>query len=116
MKLIRILLLIILPQVCSAAQKQVTFAVMGDVPYSGPEYPRLRGQLKALPKQVRFVIHVGDITPGSGPCVETIYTRLAAILRQSPKPFFILPGDNEWNDCEFPKKRLEVLAKTPRAF
>ena len=103
MKLIKILLLAILPQVCVAAQKQVTFAVMGDVPYSVPEYPRLRGQLKALPKSVRFVMHVGDIKSSSGPCVETIYTSLAAILRQSPKPIFILPGDNEWNDCEFPK-------------
>ncbi|SVC97649.1 uncharacterized protein METZ01_LOCUS350503, partial [marine metagenome] len=111
MKLIGILLLTILPQVSTAVQKQLTFAVMGDVPYSAPEYLRLKGQLKQLPKPVRFVMHVGDIKPGTGPCVETIYTSLAAILRQSPKPLFILPGDNEWNDCEFPKNGWKFWRK-----
>ena len=81
----------------------MTFAVMGDVPYSAPEYPLLRGQLKQLPMSVRFVMHVGDIKPQTEPCVETIYSRLAAIFLQSPKPFFILPGDNVWNDYQFPK-------------
>jgi hypothetical protein len=111
MKLIGIMLLAILPQICAGAQKQVTFAVMGDVPYSAPEYPSLQAQLKQLPMSVRFVMHVGDIKPQTESCVETIYSRLAVILRQSPKPFFILLGDNEWNDCQFLKNGWKYWKK-----
>jgi len=50
-------------------------------------------------EDLAFVIHVGDITGGQGPCTDEW---LAARKRQFEKfrhPFVIVPGDNEWVDC-----------------
>lgn len=82
----------------------LTFAAMGDVPYAEPEFPVLTRQLKELPAATEWVVHVGDIKRGFGPCNGAYYQRVADVLRQSPKPLFILPGDNEWNDCPNPEK------------
>ena len=84
------------------AAEPFTFAVMGDVPYTEEEYGLLEKQLEELPSKTQFVFHVGDIKPGVLPCVESAYIRVAALLRQSKRPVFILPGDNEWNDCVVP--------------
>lgn len=81
---------------------QLTFAVMGDVPYAEGEYSLLKKQLAELPDQAEFVVHVGDIKPGAPPCTEDIYIRVASVLRESKPPVFIIPGDNEWNDCILP--------------
>lgn len=86
----------------ATAAEPFVFAVMGDVPYSEEEYGLLEKQLKELPSKTQFVFHVGDIKPGVLPCVESTYIRVAALLRESKKPVFILPGDNEWNDCVVP--------------
>ena len=84
------------------AAEPFAFAVMGDVPYTEEEYGLLEKQLEELPSKTQFVFHVGDIKPGVLPCVESTYIRVAALLRQSKRPVFILPGDNEWNDCVVP--------------
>lgn len=86
----------------SADAEPFVFAVMGDAPYSEKEYGLLENQLAELPSETEFVVHVGDIKPGALPCVESLYVRVAGVLRQSKKPVFILPGDNEWNDCTLP--------------
>lgn len=80
----------------------LTFAVMGDVPYAEGEYDLLKKQLAELPEKAEFVVHVGDIKRGVLPCTEGIYIRVASVLRESKPPVFIIPGDNEWNDCILP--------------
>ena len=82
--------------------KPFTFAVMGDVPYAENEFGLLKKQLSELPERTEFVFHVGDIKAGAPPCVESIYIRVAGVLRESRPPVFVLPGDNEWNDCVVP--------------
>jgi hypothetical protein len=84
------------------AKKSVTFAVMGDVPYAPKEFELLERQISAIPDEVEFVFHVGDIKSGTVPCTEDIYQRVAKVLSASKKPLFIIPGDNEWNDCKKP--------------
>ena len=73
---------------------------MGDVPYAPGEEVLLAQQLTELPPECRFVVHVGDIQSGpKAPVTEDQYIMVANILKASPQPVFILPGDNEWNDA-----------------
>lgn len=80
----------------------VRFCAMGDVPYTSFESKLLPLQLEGLPRDLAFAIHLGDIKSGKGPCARETYERVSGILAKSPLPMFVLPGDNEWNDCPDP--------------
>lgn len=82
----------------------VVFYAMGDVPYTVEEEAVLQNQIAALPHDGRFVIHVGDIKAGEPPCDEGVYANVSGILRACATPIFIIPGDNEWNDCVKPEQ------------
>jgi len=90
------------PGCAESPHQPFTFAVMGDVPYAENEFGLLKKQLLELPARAEFVFHVGDIKAGAPPCTESIFIRVASVLRESQKPVFVLPGDNEWNDCIVP--------------
>ncbi|MEQ8767872.1 MAG: hypothetical protein RL885_28470 [Planctomycetota bacterium] len=105
------MLALALPAAAQDAPEPIVFAALGDVPYSNPEYPLLEKQLASLAGQVDFAVHVGDIKPGTMPCLETIYVAVAKILEESPVPCFVLPGDNEWNDCLKPAEAKELWVK-----
>ena len=81
------------------AMVQVTFYAMGDVPYAPEEDVLLPKQIADLPGDAEFVIHVGDIKRGLPLCTESVYEKVAGMLGKSAAPVFIIPGDNEWNDC-----------------
>ena len=81
---------------------RVSFAVMGDVPYTPAESKRLVEQVTEIPEAADFVVHVGDIKRGGIPCLEPIYKDVAETLKKCRVPLFIIPGDNEWNDCYRP--------------
>ncbi len=81
----------------------VTFYAMGDVPYSAAEDVSLPQQIAELPDDGLFLVHVGDIKPGSVPCDEAVYVKVSGMLKKSRTPTFIIPGDNEWNDCFDPR-------------
>ena len=81
----------------------VVFSAMGDVPYDPHEDEILKKQIAELPAEAEFVIHVGDIKRGKAvPCEAPVYAKVAGMLAASAKPVFIIPGDNEWNDCVDP--------------
>jgi hypothetical protein len=84
------------------ASRLVTFYAMGDVPYAPGEDVLLPQQVAKLPKDGEFVIHVGDIKSGKTACDEAVYQKVSGILGKSVPPVFIIPGDNEWNDCMNP--------------
>ena len=84
---------------------------MGDVPYAPEEDLLLPKQIANLPTDGRFLIHVGDIKDGATPCDELIYTKVASMLGKSKLPTFIIPGDNEWNDCENPAQGWKYWLK-----
>lgn len=86
----------------SAAKNLVTFYVMGDVPYKPAEDALLPQQIAKLPADAEFVVHVGDIKGGQTACDEGVYQKVSGMLLQSKVPVFIIPGDNEWNDCTNP--------------
>lgn len=111
-----LLLSLMIGQSFAAAQEQtpktlVTFAAMGDVPYSPEEYELLPKQIAEIPAEAQFVVHVGDIKTGKTLCEESIYENVAAILAKSTKPLFIIPGDNEWNDCIDPDNAWKLWVK-----
>ncbi len=81
---------------------QATFYAMGDVPYSAEDDVLLPKQIASIPADAEFVIHVGDIKRGLPLCSESVYQKVAGMLGKSASPVFIIPGDNEWNDCISP--------------
>jgi hypothetical protein len=86
----------------STSKPGLVFYAMGDVPYTPPQEDILREQIASLPTDGEFVIHVGDIKAGATACDESVYTTVSGILGECKTPLFIIPGDNEWNDCADP--------------
>lgn len=74
---------------------------MGDVPYAPEEYETLVQQVADhnATSPSEFMVHVGDIKSGSAICFEYTYQDVSAVLAGLAVPTFVLPGDNEWNDC-----------------
>lgn len=83
--------------------RPVTFCAMGDVPYVPAEDVLLPRQIAELPPDIDFAVHVGDIKSGAAPCEESIYVKVSGMLSAAARPVFIIPGDNEWNDCVSPE-------------
>ena len=84
------------------APSPFTFRGMGDVPYSSGVYDDLAADLAAVSSGDEFFIHVGDIKSGSTSCSQSVYNNVSDLLKTSLIPVFIVPGDNEWNDCPNP--------------
>lgn len=106
-------LLAILFSGCQIKESPLTFSAIGDVPYSDAFADSLRINLIKFNKHHNssFLIHLGDIKSGSTPCEETKYQLVADILMLSEVPVFIIPGDNEYNDCEDPKEAFALWNK-----
>ena len=98
------------------APKQVVFYAMGDIPYVPAEDALLPRQIAAIPADAQFLVHLGDIKDGSTPCEEPIYRKVAGMLAKSAVPTFIVPGDNEWNDCQQPEQAWKYWQKYFRRF
>jgi len=100
------------PPLPSAFRSPLPFALIGDTPYDEGEAAALDamiGQMNA--ENLAFVIHVGDITGGQGPCSDAWFEARKRQFERSRHPFVIIPGDNEWVDCHRsgrdPMERLE---------
>jgi len=97
-----------------------SFALIGDLPYSDSDEPRLAEMLADTDRDaLSFVLHVGDIKASREPCSEALYARRKAIFEKSAHPLVLLAGDNEWTDCHRssaggydPRERLVALRET----
>ncbi len=89
--------------VTGGAPQSLVIRVMGDVPYSSGEYAALEADLANVGPNDEFFVHVGDIQ-SQGSCTASTYSNVASSLQTSSKPVFIIPGDNEWNDCPNPNQ------------
>ncbi len=83
------------------------------MPYSHPQANLLDGVIDAMNRErLAFVVHVGDITSGQGPCDDAWLEERKAQFARLRHPFVLLPGDNEWTDCHRsgfePLERLET--------
>jgi hypothetical protein len=78
----------------------IPFALMGDTPYSEGEVTRLDHLIDDLNAEpLAFVVHIGDITSGRGPCTDEWFEARRAQFARIKPPFVLLPGDNDWTDC-----------------
>lgn len=77
----------------------LTFCVIADVPYFDNEKARLPGQIENEMDGCEFLVHLGDIMKGGNGCPAANYELVQEMLLDSAIPTFIVPGDNEWNDC-----------------
>lgn len=89
---------------CTKKNQTITFSAIGDVPYSEEVAQQLERNIQEHNKtsESSFVVHLGDIKPGSKPCDEAVYKRVSGMLKEFSKPVYIIPGDNEYNDCDDP--------------
>lgn len=103
MKRLRTLIFAVLTSALLApagAADKLSFALMGDVPYSAVEAFELEDMIEAMNReQLAFVIHVGDITGGDGPCGDAWLGARRQQFQKFKHAFIIVPGDNEWVDC-----------------
>ena len=108
-----LLLLSFLMMACMEKSNPIVFSAIGDVPYTGKQEKALKSTLKKHNKDsdASFLIHLGDIKSGSKPCKKEVYEDVAKILKKSDKPVYIIPGDNEYNDCDHPKKAFKHWKK-----
>ncbi|MCK6623352.1 MAG: InlB B-repeat-containing protein, partial [Calditrichia bacterium] len=95
---------LLLDQNVLAQGSTIIFSATGDVPYGSNEYPILEQQIvdHNLYSPSKFLIHVGDIKEGTSSCPESIYEDVSAMLKELAVPVYIVPGDNEYNDCSNP--------------
>ncbi len=79
-----------------------TFYVMADGPYTDHERNNLMPKLiEELDDTVEFLVHLGDLSSaGVDKCREGAYVAASTIMQKSRIPTFILPGDNDINDCK----------------
>jgi hypothetical protein len=73
--------------------------------YEGPEYQCVKESIipyinrKIANGGAAFALHVGDIIKGGGKCSEASFESGKALFSQSSN-FSLVPGDNEWNECQ----------------
>jgi len=91
---------------------------MGDVPYGSGDVATLDAQIvnHNTHSDSRFMVHLGDIKTGASECKEDVYLSVADQLRALTVPTFIIPGDNEWNDCPDPDQAWAWWTDTFMAF
>ena len=82
----------------------VTFYVTSDVPYNNAEENVLSRDLSRLPDDAEFVVHLGDVgVAATTSCAESMYEDASYILKSSSRaPVFVLPGNQDWNECPNP--------------
>jgi predicted phosphodiesterase len=97
----------------------VAFALIGDMPYNAFEIPAVDRLIDEMNEHdLAFVIHVGDITSGGGPCTDAWFEARKRQLQRSRHPLVIVPGDNDWVDCHRSGRwdALERLARFRELF
>jgi hypothetical protein len=106
------------PPLPSAFQPPLSFALIGDTPYNEAETYALDAMIDRMnAEELAFVIHVGDITGGQGPCSDEWLEARRRQLDRSRHPLVIVPGDNEWVDCHRSgRDPIERLAKFRELF
>lgn len=92
--------------------------LLGDVPYSQAHANLLDGMIDDINHaKPAFVVHLGDITGGRGPCTDEWFDARKAQFGRFAAPFVLVLGDNEWTDCHRSgHDPLERLAKMRALF
>lgn len=84
----------------------LTLAVIGDTPYGEAQVAGFPSDIARInaDREVRAVVHLGDIQEGPSRCDDGYLRRIRRQLDGSRAPVLYTPGDNEWTDCHLPPK------------
>jgi hypothetical protein len=79
----------------------VSFALIGDTPYGVSQEPMFDNVIAEInaSRNVRFVVHTGDIKQGAERCDDSVLQRRFDQYQKFDDAFIITPGDNDWTDC-----------------
>jgi hypothetical protein len=84
------------------------FYVTSDAPYDRNQEEKLTADLAALPNDADFLVHLGNIQDSAVTlCPETRYAHVKNLLVKSHVPIFVLPGEEDWNNCPNPDDAWE---------
>jgi hypothetical protein len=106
-----LLAIIINTGIIRSLHADVVFTVFADTPYTHAESQNLPHKLTEIDERSKFIVHLGDIKSGNPPCTEKMYSDVSDIFSKSKIPVFIVPGDNEWNDCNDPDLAWQYWTK-----
>ncbi|WP_248961980.1 metallophosphoesterase [Sphaerisporangium perillae] len=100
--------------------RSFTFALLGDTPYGAAQeaaFPLLVDDVNS-DRDVKLVLHAGDVKSGSTTCDDAHLTATAKQYQTFEDPFVLTPGDNDWTDCHraaaggfLPTERLEAFRR-----
>jgi hypothetical protein len=87
--------------VAKSPHAAATLAVIGDTPYGDEQVAQFPGDIAEInaDRDVRRVIHLGDIKNGSSRCDDAYFEARLADFESLDDPLVYTPGDNEWTDC-----------------
>ncbi|KAL7570230.1 hypothetical protein ACA910_020655 [Epithemia clementina (nom. ined.)] len=78
----------------------VTFYITSDVPLSAAREKTFKQDLQSMSKVAAFLAHLGDTqTASDTKCSTDHYRTVSSILKTSPFPVFIVPGEEDWPNC-----------------
>lgn len=107
-------LLGVLAGCASVPPDAVTFAVLGDTPYTAGEVARLDHLIDDMNgERLAFVLHVGDIGSAVNACNDAWLEARKRQFARIRHDLVVIPGDNEWSDCP---RQMERLASWRRFF
>lgn len=86
----------------------VTFYVTSDGPYNLAAETNWRNELEKLSPQASFIVHLGNLQKAEETlCAESKYFQTAAFLKHFPITTFVLPGEEDTDNCPFPDRAFE---------
>jgi hypothetical protein len=90
--------------------EEIRFFVTNDIPYNTADADKLRRELDVLSTDYGdFLIHLGDVQNArTSLCAYSQYDDVATLLwDHSDVPVFMIPGNNDWNECPMPWSAFE---------
>jgi hypothetical protein len=95
--------------------EEVIFYVTANVPYTADEEVQLQNNFATVSQSgAHFLIHLGNIhNSDTSACDSTTYNRVADMMEDaSTIPMFIIPGEEDWNDCDDPDSAWDAWFAT----
>lgn len=85
----------------AAGPSRFAFGVLGDTPYLPGEPLVVEAMIREMNAAgLAFVVHVGDLKSSQARCSDALLAERRALLERLAVPFVVLPGDNDWLDCD----------------
>lgn len=86
----------------------VTFYVTADGPYNLEAETDLQNEMKTLSPGASFIVHLGNLQKAEDTlCADSKYFQTAAFLKHFPITTFVLPGEEDTDNCPFPERAFE---------